>query len=166
MTPPAIKGRQDMIKYALMGTALAALTGCIAVDVDDAHLGTNVSHFGNQAVGGVELPFSKAVVVGNTIYLAGEVGIDPDTGSIAPGGTGPETTQIFANLERTLNTLDADLSDLVKCTVYLGDMEDYGEMNAAYAAALPDPKPARATVGVSGLAVGARLEIDCIAVTS
>ncbi|KCZ92981.1 RidA family protein [Hyphomonas johnsonii] len=155
-----------MIRYALMGTALATLTGCIAVDVDDAHFDTNVSHFGGQAVNGMELPFSKAVRAGNTIYLAGELGIDPATGALVPGGTGPQTTQIFANLERTLNTFDADLSNLVKCTVYLGDMADYADMNAAYAAAVPDPKPARATVGVSGLAVGANLEIDCIAVAS
>ena len=155
-----------MIKYATIGTAVAAITGCVAVDVDDTNFAPNVSHYGSQTVGGVELPFSKAVIAGNTIYLAGEIAIDPDTGALAPGGTGPETTQIFANMERTLNTLGADLSDLVKCTVYLGHMEDYGEMNAAYAAALPDPKPARATVGVSGLAVGAHLEIDCIAVTS
>ncbi|MEH6409126.1 MAG: Rid family hydrolase [Hyphomonas sp.] len=155
-----------MMKYALIGVSLATLAGCIAVDVDETRIGPNVSHFGSMAVGGTELPFSKAVMAGDTIYLSGELGIDPETNALVPGGTGPETTQIFANLERTLNTFDADLSDLVKCTVFLGDMADYAEMNAAYKAALPNPKPARATVGVSGLALGANLEIDCIAVAS
>ena len=65
-----------------------------------------------------------------------------------------------------MNTFDADLSNIVKCTVFLGDMADYAEMNAAYKAAVPDPRPARATVGVSGLAFDAKLEIDCIAVAS
>lgn len=155
-----------MIKFALMGTALMALTGCIAVDVDETQLDTNVSHFGSMAVGGTELPFSKAVRAGNTIYVSGELGIDPETNALVPGGTGPETTQIFINLERTLNIFDADLSNIVKCTVFLGDMANYAEMNAAYKASLPAPMPARATVGVSGLAVGANLEIDCIAVAS
>jgi 2-iminobutanoate/2-iminopropanoate deaminase len=153
-----------MMKYALMGSALATLTGCIAVDVDETDRDTNVSHFGSVAVGGTELPFSRAVMAGNMIYLSGELGIDPESNALVPGGAGPETTQIFANLERTLNTFNADLSSIVKCTVFLGDMTDYAEMNSAYKAALPNPKPARATVGVSGLAVGANLEIDCIAV--
>ena len=155
-----------MMKYALMGVSLATLAGCIAVDVDETRLGPYVSHFGGMAVGGTELPFSKAVMAGGTIYLSGELGIDPETNALVPGGTGAETTQIFANMERTLKTFDADLSNIVKCTVFLGDMADYAEMNAAYKAALPNPKPARATVGVSGLAVGANLEIDCIAVAS
>jgi 2-iminobutanoate/2-iminopropanoate deaminase len=146
--------------------AAMALTGCVAIDATDTSYRSGVSHFGSMAVGGMELPFSKAVLAGDTIYLSGELGIDPETDALVPGGTGPETTQIFANLERTLNTFDADLSDLVKCTVFLGDIADYAEMNAAYKAALPDPKPARATVGVSGLALGANLEIDCIAVES
>lgn len=146
--------------------ALVALAGCIAVDVDETHLETNISHLGGVSVGSTQLPFSRAVMAGNTIYLSGELGLDPETNALAPGGTGPETTQIFANLEHTLNSYDADLSNIVKCTVFLRDMADYAEMNAAYKAALPDPKPARATVSVSGLAFGASLEIDCIAVAS
>ncbi|WP_291194792.1 Rid family hydrolase [Hyphomonas sp.] len=146
--------------------ALAAaflLPACVSVDVDEAVLTPDVSHNTGQPIGGQTLPFSRAVRVGHTLYLSGELGIDPATNELVPGGTGAETTQIFRNYERTLATYDADLSDLVKCTVFLGDMGDYAEMNAAYAAAVPDPKPARSTVGVSGLAFGAGLEIECIA---
>ncbi|WP_291038823.1 Rid family hydrolase [Hyphomonas sp.] len=146
--------------------ALAAallLPACVSVDVDEAVLTPDVSHNTGQPIGGQTLPFSRAVRVGHTLYLSGELGIDPATNELVPGGTGAETTQIFHNYERTLATYDADLSDLVKCTVFLGDMGDYAEMNAAYAAAVPDPKPARSTVGVSGLAFGAGLEIECIA---
>ena len=156
------------------GAAAAAallLTGCILVDADeeaDAPLAVpvaspEVTHFKGVAKEGMSLPFSKAVKAGDTIYLAGELGIDPATNELTPGGAGPETTQIFANIERTLGEFDADLSDIVKCTVFLRDMADYGPMNAAYSAALPDPKPARAAFAAKDLALGAALEIDCIA---
>ena len=111
-------------------------------------------------------PFSSAVVVGDTIYLSGELGIDYETFALVEGGVGAETRQIFNNYEKTLADLNADLSDIVKCTVFLDDMSNYAEMNAAYADALPDPKPARSTFGVDGLALGAALEIECIAIRS
>lgn len=155
-----------MFKRALLAAALLALPACKVMVVDETGYPPGISHFGSQSLGGAVLPFSKAVVAGNTVYIAGELGIDPSTGNIVPGGTGPETTQIFRNISNTLGSVGAELSDVVKCTVYLSDMADYAEMNAAYSAALPDPKPARATVAVSGLAAGAHLEIDCIAVTS
>ena len=156
----------NMMKWALMGVALAALTGCVAVEANEFAAKPVVSHFGSQAMGGTQLPFSKSVTAGDLIFISGELGIDPATGKIVPGGTGPETTQIFKNIETTLAGLDSDLSNVVKCTVYIGDMANYAEMNAAYKLALPDPKPSRATVGVNGLAAGASLEIDCIAVKS
>lgn len=147
--------------------ALAAallLSACVSVDVDEAAGGLNISHNTDQPISGQTLPFSRAVRVGHLVYLSGELGIDPSTNALVPGGTGAETTQILRNYERTLATYGADLTDLVKCTVFLGDMANYAEMNAAYAAAVPDPKPARSTVGVNGLAFGAALEIECIAV--
>jgi 2-iminobutanoate/2-iminopropanoate deaminase len=109
-------------------------------------------------------PFSSAVIVGDTIYLSGEIGVDYETMTLVEGGVGAETRQIFRNYEATLAELGADLSDIVKCTVFLDDMTQYGEMNVAYAASLPDPKPARSTFGVDSLALGAALEIECIAV--
>lgn len=146
----------------LMAAALL-LSACVSVDVDEAALSADVSYNTGQPISGQTLPFSRAVRVGQTLYLSGELGIDPATNKLVPGGTGPETAQIFRNYERTLAEYGADLSDLVKCTVFLGDMAHYGDMNAAYAAAVPDPKPARSTVGVNGLGFGAALEIECIA---
>ena len=156
---------------ALLITAAAlSLSACIAVDVDEADWDhwdeTTITHHGTEGIAGRALPFSKAVEVGDTIYLSGELGIDPETRELVPGGAGPETTQIFVNIAATLSDLDADLSDIVKCSVFLGDMADYGEMNAAYSAALPDPKPARSTLGANGLALGAAVEIECLAVRS
>jgi len=110
------------------------------------------------------LPFSSAVVVGNTIYLSGEIGRKPGGTSIVEGGVGAETRQIFENYKATLARVGADLSDIVKCTVFLDDMSKFADMNAAYAEFFPGDKPARSTLGADGLAVGASLEIECIAV--
>ena len=116
----------------------------------------------NEATAFSNYPFSAAVIVGKTIYLSGEIGLMED-GKLAEG-VGAQTAQIFKNYEKTLAGMGASLADIVKCTVFLDDMSDYGEMNAAYAAALPDPKPARSTFGVEGLAMGAALEIECLAI--
>lgn len=109
-------------------------------------------------------PFSAAVVVDNTIYLSGELGLDYETMTLVEGGVAAETRQIFKNYAATLKELGAGLDAIVKCTVFLDDMTQYAAMNAAYAEALPDPKPARSTFGVDGLALGAALEIECLAV--
>ncbi len=109
-------------------------------------------------------PFSSAVVVDDVIYLSGEIGVEYKTMSLVEGGVGPETRQIFKNYAATLDDLGANLSDIVKCTVFLDDMSQYAAMNAAYSDALPDPKPARSTFGVDGLALGAALEIECLAI--
>lgn len=109
-------------------------------------------------------PFSSAVVVGDVIYLSGEIGVDYNTMTLVEGGVAAETRKIFDNYKTTLEGLGSNLSDIVKCTVFLDDMTKYGEMNVAYAASLPDPKPARSTFGVDSLALGAALEIECIAV--
>jgi 2-iminobutanoate/2-iminopropanoate deaminase len=154
-----------MMKVLGLGAAVM-LAGCVAMDVQDIQVNTTpeITHFAGVAKAGAKLPFSKAVRVGDMIYLSGELGIDPATNELVPGGVGPETSMIFENITRTLAEFDADLSDVVKCSVFLGDMAAYGDMNAAYAAALPDPKPARSTFGVNGLAFGAAAEIECIAV--
>jgi len=155
------------INALLLAPAALLLSACVLVDADEVTTTRplTVDHYSPAVVsGGMTLPFSKAVKVGQTIYLSGELGIDYATNALVPGGAGPETTQIFANMEQTLAHYDADLSDIVKCTVFLDDMSKFGEMNAAYTAALPDPKPARSTFGADGLALGAALEIECIAV--
>lgn len=111
-----------------------------------------------------DLPFSSAVVVRDAIYLSGEIGRAPGTVALVEGGVGPQTRAIFENYKLTLARVGADLSDIVKCTVFLGDMSNYAEMNAAYAECFPEEKPARSTFGVDGLALGAALEIECLAV--
>ena len=108
-------------------------------------------------------PFSSAVRAGDLIHVSGHLGRFPGTTEIVPGGAGPETTQTMTNIETTLSLAGAGLDDLVSCTVYLTDMADYNAMNEAYAAALNGHQPARITAGVQELALGARVEIACIA---
>ncbi|MEX1251962.1 MAG: RidA family protein [Hyphomonas sp.] len=155
-----------MKRFSVAAALTAALltSACVSAGADTTAPEPGVSFNTGQPIAGQTLPFSRAVRVGHMLYLSGELGIDPATNSLVAGGVGPETAQIFRNYERTLAEYGADLSDIVKCSVFLGDMTNYGVMNTAYGAALPDPKPARSTVGVNGLGFNAALEIECIAV--
>ncbi len=110
------------------------------------------------------LPFSSAVVVGDEIYLSGQIGIAVEGSEDSANDVGAQTRRIFEKYETTLSGLGSGLDDIVKCTVFLEDMADYAAMNEAYAAAFKGPKPARSTVGVDGLAFGAALEIECFAI--
>ncbi|MEM8771691.1 MAG: RidA family protein [Pseudomonadota bacterium] len=108
-------------------------------------------------------PFSSAVVVGDTIYVSGHLGRDPETNELVEGGAGPETRQTMRNMKKTLNAVGASFRDVVKCTVFLDDMDDYEAMNEAYVEFFRGPRPARSTIGADGLALGAKVEIECIA---
>ncbi len=109
------------------------------------------------------LPFPAAVRVGDMIYLSGQIGIRPGTLELVEGGVGPETVQTMENIKTVLEDAGSSLASVVKCTVFLADIADYGAMNSAYRRYFSDNLPARSTVAGSGLALGARVEIECIA---
>ena len=106
---------------------------------------------------------ADAVVVGNTIYLSGKLGTVPRQGMVE-GGIEPETRQTMENIKSALEELGATMDDVVKCTVFLADMAEWGQMNRVYTTFFPKHKPARSAVGVNGLALNARVEIECMAV--
>jgi 2-iminobutanoate/2-iminopropanoate deaminase len=108
-------------------------------------------------------PFSDGVVVGNTLYIAGQEGID-DKGKLAEGGIGPETRAALENIGRVVQEAGFELKDIASVTVYLADIHEFQEMNKVYRSFMPDPKPARATVQVVALVNNARLEISAVAV--
>ena len=110
------------------------------------------------------LPFSTAVRVGNMIYLSGQIGTPPGSRQLAPGGVGPETRQTLENIKRVLEHAGSSMDRVVKCTAFLQDIADYAAMNEVYATFFPEDPPARSTVAGSGLALGARVEIECMAV--
>lgn len=109
------------------------------------------------------LPFSTAVRVGNVVYLSGQVGVKPGTREIVSGGVGAETRQILENIKSILEYAGSSMDRVVKCTVFLKDIADYAAMNEVYAGFFPKDPPARSTVAGSGLALGAKVEIECIA---
>lgn len=109
------------------------------------------------------LPFSDGVIAGDTLYIAGQEGVDTD-GKLAPGGIGAESKAALARIESIVRAAGFELKDVVSVTVFLADINDFPAMNQAYKAIMPDPKPARATVQVAALVNNARIEISAIAV--
>lgn len=107
-------------------------------------------------------PFSDGVVVGNTLYVAGQEGTVE--AKLASGGIGPETEAALANIGKVLKEAGFEWKDVVSVTVYLADIKEFGDMNKVYGSVVPDPKPARATVQVAGLVNNARIEVSAIAV--
>lgn len=109
------------------------------------------------------LPFSDAIMVGNTLYIAGQEGTD-DSGKLAAGGIAGETKAALANIEKVAKAAGFEVKDIVNVTVFLADIHEFGDMNGVYKTFMPDPKPARATVQVAALVNNARIEISAIAV--
>ena len=109
------------------------------------------------------LPFSEAVRLGNVLYLSGQMGIDQAI-KLVPGGIAAETRQALENIKATLEKYGSSLEHVLKVTVMLADMSEWGEMNKVYLEYFSKNLPARSAFGTSGLALGGRVEIECIAV--
>jgi len=108
-------------------------------------------------------PYVHAVRVGDLLYTAGQVGLDPATGKLVPGGIEAETKRALDNLAAILSAAGTGFDRVVKASVFLIDMDDFAAMNGVYASMFGDTRPARTTVAVSRLPVGARVEIDVVA---
>lgn len=107
-------------------------------------------------------PFSSAVQVGDVLYLSGQIGAAEDEQSVVPGGLPAETRRMMELIGQTLDEHDLTYADLFKCTVMLADMQDWPAFNKIYASYFePDHYPARSAMGVAGLALGARVEMEC-----
>ena len=110
-----------------------------------------------------QMPFSDAVRVGDMLYLSGKIGNIPGTSQLAEGGIQGETRQTMENIKSSLEKYGSSLDEVVKCTVFLADMAEWGAMNEVYVTYFPVNKPARSALGASGLALDARVEIECLA---
>jgi len=110
------------------------------------------------------LPFSEAVRVGNTLYLSGQVGVVPGTMKLIEGGIKEEARQTLENIKTSLAAHGFSMNDLVKCTVMLADIAEWSTFNEVYKSFFAAPYPARSAFGVNGLAFGARVEVECVAV--
>jgi 2-iminobutanoate/2-iminopropanoate deaminase len=108
-------------------------------------------------------PFSPAVRDGDHVYTSGHIAQDPATGKLIEGGVAAQTAQVLHNLEAVLNAADKSLADVVKVNVYLTDMRNFAEMNEVYASHFAAPYPARTTIAVAALPLGAIVEMEMIA---
>ena len=108
-------------------------------------------------------PYAQAVAVGGWLYTSGQIGLDPASGELAPGGFEAQARQALANLRAVLAAAGCGFPDVVKATVYVTDLADFPKLNALYGAAMGDHRPARSTVQAAALPKGALVEIDFVA---
>ena len=111
-------------------------------------------------------PYSHAVRSGGFLFLSGQTPLDPATGQLVEGDIGEHTRQCLRNLQAVCAAAGADLGDAVRCGIYVTDISTFGDVNAAYAEFFASDPPARSTVGVASLPVGAQVEIDAIVALS
>ena len=137
---------------------LACLAGCSKIQRPD------VEYLSTGTILPTGLPFSDAVRVHDTLYVSGMVGVTPGTLQLVPGGIEPESRQTMENIRMTLAEHGATMDDIVKCTVMLADISEWGTFNEIYRTYFTDHYPARSALGANGLALGARIEVECIAV--
>lgn len=153
-----------------MSTSLHKTTGPLAVAACllalAAPLQAEVEFLNDSGVMPDGVPFSEAVRVGNTYYLSGQVGVIPGKMELAPGGIEGEARQTMENIGAVLKQHGLGFDDVVKCTVMLADMSEWGTFNEIYRGYFTPPYPARSAFGASGLGLGARTEVECIAVDS
>lgn len=109
-------------------------------------------------------PYSQAVLVDNTLYVSGQIAIDPFIGDVIRNGVESETEQVMQNLAHILQAASMDFSNVVKCSIFLSDMQNFPKVNAIYGKYFTENPPARETVEVSCLPKNVLVEISCIAV--
>lgn len=110
-----------------------------------------------------KLPFSEAVQVGDLLFLSGQIGVAPGSLTVVPGGLEAEATQALANIKGILERHGSSLDRVVKCSIFLADIHDWAAFNTIYRQTFHAPYPARSAFGTSGLALEAKVEIECVA---
>ena len=123
----------------------------------------HVEYLQTDEFASLHYPFSEAVRVGNMLYLSGQIGTLPNSGEVVSGGIGPETRQTMENIKDVLERYGSSMDRLVKCLCMLADIAEWGEMSKVYSEFFPEHKPARSAFAGTGLALGARVEIECMA---
>ena len=150
-----------MRRYAYIAISAAMLTACTPNERETTV--TTITHHNMPGTEDLGLPFSSAVQVGDTLYLSGNLGNRPGTNTLVEGGIQAETRQTMENIKAVVEQFGSSMDRIVKCTVFLADMDEWPAMNEVYRTYFDTP-PARSAMGVNGLALGARVEIECIAV--
>jgi len=149
------------MRLVLLFAALASVASCETLPAADS-APTEIRHYVKDAYKDAGFPFSSAVEADGWVYLAGELGTTPEAG-LVPGGIEPETRQTMDNIQATLAANDLSWDNVVKCTVFLADIAEWPAFNEIYKTYFTGNFPARSALGANGLALGARVEIECIA---
>lgn len=143
---------------------IAGVIGCLLAYSATAKDRPKVEFLDSGKVYPAGLPLAEAVRVGDTLYLSGQIGIQPGTFKLVPGGLKEEAKQTMTNIKTSLEAHGFSMRDIVKCTVMIADISKWGDFNEVYKTFFAAPYPARSAFGANGLAVGAQVEVECIAV--
>jgi len=162
-----------MIKLIWLCIIIVFFNGCIVVnETKGANANKDVAiskHKNKLEVLGAEktkqhnLPFSEAVAVGDLLFLSGQIGTIPGQMKLVTGGIQAQTKQTMLNIFTVLEKYGSSANKIIKCTIFLDNIGDWQQMNIAYIDALGTHRPARSALGADGLALGANVEIECIA---
>jgi 2-iminobutanoate/2-iminopropanoate deaminase len=153
-----LKAMESQIKSLLPGAPPAGRSTSTPADSS-----ASAQYFASPDAALKNFPFSEAVRAGDFLFVSGQVGIVPGSDGLAPGGIGPESTQALENMRAVLERHGSSLQQVVKCTVFLADMHDWPAFNDVYRQYFKAHFPARSAFGANGLALGARVELDCTA---
>jgi reactive intermediate/imine deaminase len=143
--------------------ALLAAAATISIPLSASAAQGGIEYLNSGKVLPATLPFSEGVRVGNTLYLSGQLGIVPGSMKLVPGGIKEEARQTLENIRTALEAHGYKMSNLIKCTVMLADMSEWATFNDVYKTFFTGHFPARSAFGANGLALGARVEVECIA---
>ena len=151
----------------LIGSIFSALTLNVSAfdnqETKEVKRKVSVEHLNAPGAAERNLPFSEAVKVGDLLFLSGQIGTMPGKLEVVKGGIQPETRQTMENIKSVLERHGATMDHVVKCTVFLADINEWAKMNEVYVTYFNKHKPARSALAASGLALDSRVEIECIA---
>ena len=148
-----LKNRSKLLTSAVVGLVLLGTASSASAQV---------SFFNDGPSSGQNLPFSESVRVNELLFISGQVGTD-ETGALVDGGIESESRQVMDNIKQIVHRRGLTMNDVVKCTVFLADVSQWGDFNKVYITYFSKPYPARSALGANGLALGAALEVECIA---
>ena len=146
---------------------LFVFTSCVSTKTHNTYtsINTKVDYYRSDSTKQLDFPFSDATIVNNVIYVSGQVGNLPGNTQVVPGGIKEETIQTMKNIERILLSLGSSMDKVFKCTCMLSDISEWGEMSEEYKKFFSeDKRPSRSAFAGSGLALGAKVEIECWAI--
>lgn len=151
--------RRSISLGALLTSLLVPMLACAA----SAQVAAHPEFYPSPDPALKALPFSEAVRAGDLLFVSGEIGSQPGKMALVPGGITPEARQAIENVRTVLQRHGATLGDVVQCTVFLADMKEWPAFNSVYREYFKAPFPARSATGATGLAMGARVELQCTA---